>query len=231
MSYIDTGQGAPLVLLHAGMSNNVDSWGQQLRPLSETNRVIAPDTRGQGRTTDGGGQLSYEMFGDDFTALLSQLSINRAVFAGISDGAAVALDLSVRRPDLVQGLVLISAPFDVQYSPETLAMMNQLQPQPTDPGAGNYPSFEQYSDFYHRLVDLWKRKPPTTREQAANIRVPTLILHGDHDEEVPVEEAQELAATIPGAEFHLVPNSSHNVTGDQPDAVTSAIKSFIQFNK
>lgn len=70
--------------------------------------IVAMDARGHGDSTDliGEGRQQFNVFADDVVALLDHLGVERAVVGGISLGAAVALNVTIRYPERVRGLVL-----------------------------------------------------------------------------------------------------------------------------
>jgi pimeloyl-ACP methyl ester carboxylesterase len=59
------------------------------------------------------------------------------------------------------------------------------------------------------------------------VRTPTLVIHGDADVPVPLEQAQALAAGIPGARFVVLPRVGHLPWVERPDAANSAVLSFL----
>src|SRR5215218_2696360 len=81
----DHGSGAPVVLLHAGLSSSA-TWAAILPHLVGDFRVITPDTRGHGRSTNASGQLSYAQLADDVAALIAALGLDRPIVGGYSDG-------------------------------------------------------------------------------------------------------------------------------------------------
>jgi pimeloyl-ACP methyl ester carboxylesterase len=104
--YLDAGRGTPFVFQH-GLGGDVGQpAGLVRRPKGI--RLLCLDARAHGRTQPLGdpSALTFDAFGDDLVALLDHLSLERAVIGGISMGAGVALNVAVRYPERVAGLVL-----------------------------------------------------------------------------------------------------------------------------
>jgi esterase len=102
------GRGAPILCLH-GTGSAAWVWEDSLPELARYGRVIAYDRRGHGRS-----QLpvpydrsSVAEHADDAAALLEQLGAAPAVLVGRSYGGDIAVDLALRRPELVRALVLL----------------------------------------------------------------------------------------------------------------------------
>jgi pimeloyl-ACP methyl ester carboxylesterase len=104
------GDGPPLVLLHGGV-NPSDTFGAPLAAMAKTHKVIAIHMRGHGFSTDSDEPWSTEVMADDVAAVLGQLGIGKARFMGYSLGAAVALQVAIRHPELVEKLVAVSFAF------------------------------------------------------------------------------------------------------------------------
>jgi pimeloyl-ACP methyl ester carboxylesterase len=104
--YLEAGQGEPLVLLHGGMVSTNPIWAPtpvscsaHMEQLAERLRVIAPDTRGCGRTRHSGGTVTFDLLADDVLALIDALGLDRPLIAGFSEGAVTATIVGIRRPD------------------------------------------------------------------------------------------------------------------------------------
>jgi pimeloyl-ACP methyl ester carboxylesterase len=104
------GDGLPLVLLHGGVTPS-ETFGAPLAAMAKTHKVIAIHMRGHGFSTDSDEPWSTELMADDVAAVLQQLGIGRARFMGYSLGAAVALQVAIRHPELVEKLVAVSVAF------------------------------------------------------------------------------------------------------------------------
>ena len=74
--YGDQGAGTPLVLVHGGLMSSA-MWMPFVAELADGFRVITPDSRGHGRSTNPSGQLSYRQMADDVAGLITALDESR----------------------------------------------------------------------------------------------------------------------------------------------------------
>ena len=104
--YVDVGQGVPFVFQH-GIGGDVGQPAGLFRPPKGI-RLLCLDARAHGQTRPLGhpSALNFDVFGDDLVAWLDHLGVARAIIGGISMGAGVALNVAVRHPERVAGLVL-----------------------------------------------------------------------------------------------------------------------------
>src|ERR1022692_1094460 len=101
----ERGDGDPLVLLHGGLRDSGDFAGN-LDTLPSRFRLFLPERRGHGHTPDVPGPITVDLMAQDTIAFLDQIVGGPARLAGYSAGAIVALWVAVRRPDLVDKLIL-----------------------------------------------------------------------------------------------------------------------------
>lgn len=102
-------QNRTFLLIH-GLGDEADSWRKVFEPLSGFGRVIAPDLPGFGRSDKPKRAYQLEFYANTMAALLQSLNVSNAVLVGNSMGAAVAVRLALRRPDLVERLVVVDGP-------------------------------------------------------------------------------------------------------------------------
>ena len=86
------GSGTPVILIHGGLSSG-RRWDAVWPHLMGDCRVIVPDSRGHGRSTNPSGKLLYPQLADDVAALIEALGLVRPIVGGHSDGGQVALEL------------------------------------------------------------------------------------------------------------------------------------------
>ena len=87
--YIESGKGFPLILLH-GNGENHEYFEHQIACFSKTRRVLAPDTRGHGRTPRGSAPFTIGQFAEDLKSFMEDQGIEQADILGFSDGGNIA---------------------------------------------------------------------------------------------------------------------------------------------
>lgn len=103
--YQEIGEGYPLILIHGGAGTATFNWEKHLPLFSKHFRVIAPDSRGHGKTENPTGEFSYKLMVDDFAELIRKLELERPLVCGYSDGGQIALELGINHPTLAQAIV------------------------------------------------------------------------------------------------------------------------------
>lgn len=223
------GEGAPLILLHGG-AGNADHWANQIAAFAKEFQVIVVDARGHGRSTRGTKPITYELMADDVIALMDELKLEKAAVLGWSDGGAIGLDLAIRHPERLTRLIAFATNYDLKgtqkgggaptfgtYFAKCAADYAKLSPTPGD-----------YKGLQAALRPMWRTQPNYTSAQLISIKVPTLVLDGDHDEIIRQDHVKELARLIPGAKLVLIPDSSHFALFQQPAAFNAAVLEFLK---
>lgn len=143
---------ATMIAIH-GITASHRSWPLLVDELSGV-RVIAPDLRGRGRSSDLPGPSSMARHADDVIAVMDALGIERAVVVGHSMGAFVAVVLSHRHPDRVSRLVLIDGGLPLEV-PDGLAA-EELVSHILGPTAARLSMRFDTVDAY---LDFWRAHP------------------------------------------------------------------------
>ncbi|HBJ29822.1 MAG TPA: alpha/beta hydrolase, partial [Dehalococcoidia bacterium] len=105
MRYLDWGgDGAPVLALH-GLASCAHWYDLVAPELSEKFRIIAPDQRGHGQTTQAPTGYDWQTLASDVAGLMSHLGINEYPVLGHSWGGNVAINLAANYPDRVSALV------------------------------------------------------------------------------------------------------------------------------
>src|SRR4051812_37069573 len=102
------GEGKPLLMIH-GNGGSLSSFKNNIPYFSQKYKVIAVDSRSQGKSVDINDSLSFEMMADDFAVLLDTLHIDSAYVLGWSDGGINALLLAMRHSGKVIKLAATGA--------------------------------------------------------------------------------------------------------------------------
>jgi 3-oxoadipate enol-lactonase len=106
--YVDQGEGFPVLLIH-GLAGDHTAWNSQLEAWSRSYRVISPDSRGAGKSTQRDEFLTLEDLAGDFIKLLDSLKIERCHVVGRSMGGCIGQIIARRRPALVHTLTMLAS--------------------------------------------------------------------------------------------------------------------------
>ncbi|MFX0075927.1 MAG: alpha/beta fold hydrolase [Candidatus Hermodarchaeota archaeon] len=236
MYYAMFGTGEPVILLHGGMVDHT-SWFFQIKELAKHFRIIAPDTRAHGRTTDSDKPLSYQLFASDISQLMEKLDIKKANFVGWSDGGCTSLVLGLEYPELVKKLVLIGTPYNISnYYPEIFAQFGDVDPNNLPKGykfiKRAYEKVASNPDNWPNLLkkgmDMAIREPNFTLEQLKNIKCPSLIIDGNKEQLYPLKVIEEMTAAIPNAQLELIPGGTHLALMEEPRQINQLIINFLK---
>jgi pimeloyl-ACP methyl ester carboxylesterase len=239
------GEGDPLVLLH-GATGTIESCFAGLLPaLARRFEVIAVELQGHGHTWDVARPLGYESMAGDVAALLGAFDIPRAHCVGYSMGGAVALQLALDRPDLVDHLVFAGgAAFETSgLYPELMEGFESFDPHQLD-GTPWYEAYrrvapdpEAWPALVAKVNELDRAGVSLPRERLATLPVPTLLIIGDADlvrPEHAVEMFRLLGGGVPGdvvelppAQLAILPGTTHVGLLDRVDWLASMILGFL----
>ncbi len=236
-----TGAGRPVVLLHgSGMDSRL--WDAVVPALSRHHDVIRYDARGLGRSAE-----PEHPFDDveDLRAVLDHFGLRSAALVGLSMGGETALDFALAHPGRVASLALVGASVsghDWPPSPETTAYaqarrrgdaaaLAELELSVwaamgrTAPGGELITAMVEENAARRLVSEHFLAGAP---ERAAEPRLglitaPTLVVHGDRDHPEIAAIAHRLAADIPGARGHLVPDADHYLPLRTPARLTELL--------
>jgi len=244
MYYEIHGAGEPLVLLHGALSATDTSFGLVLPELAKNRRVIAVEQQAHGRTADVDRPLTVAQLADDTAALLEYLGIAGADLFAYSMGTGIALELAIRRPELVRRMVLVSAVFDLDgFVPGLLAGIEQITPQALagTPFEAEYlrtaPNPDDWPTLIRKVQEFDRNIVSYPREAVAGITAPTLVVIGDSDivrPEHAVEMFRLVAGDLPGdgvtparSQLAILPGTSHISIMTRADLLLSIVPRFL----
>ncbi|MCX6328075.1 MAG: alpha/beta hydrolase [Bacteroidia bacterium] len=180
------GEGEPLLLMHGG-SGSIENFVFQISELSKHFKVIAVDSRAQGRTTDSDKEITYALMASDMAALIDKLKLGSVNVLGWSDGGNNGLELAYAYPDKVKKLIACGADYTHEnyMAKDDSAVMDSNDPIiiQTKPFLEKYfndpeklsPNPEKLPVIKTKLSYLWDNYPNFTLEQLKTIKIPTLI--------------------------------------------------------
>jgi len=250
VAYRRAGEGPPLVLLHGGLSDSRE-WRPQLEELSNEFDVVAWDAPGCGGSSDPPEVFGLHGYAGCLAAFIDALGLGRPHVAGLSFGAALALELYRRHPRLPRSLLLASAyagwagslPADVVE-----ARMQQVLRQadlPPDQVVGEWLptlfSASASADVVAEVASIMRDFHPAglramacgfaeadLRDGLPSIEVPTLLLYGDADQRSPREVAEELHAAIPASHLVWMRGVGHQSNLEAPARFNDEARTFLR---
>jgi pimeloyl-ACP methyl ester carboxylesterase len=218
------GSGKPLLLIH-GNGGSIKAFEHNIPYFAKKYKVIAVDSRAQGKTVDTKDSLSFEMMADDFAALLGKMHIDSAYVIGWSDGGINALLLAMRHPDKVIKLASTGA----NLTPDSLGlqpslwkdMQKQYQVDKNKP----HTTEKEKNDWKIFMLDYDQPNIPFSALKA--IKCPSLIICGDHDL-IPIEHTTKIYQAISKAYLWVVPNSGHGTLQEHRYEFNKVVDDFFE---
>ena len=215
-------QAPTLILLH-GNGEDHTYFVKQIPAFSPHFRLVLMDTRGQGQSTGGDGELNFSVFAADLLALMDHLQIAKAHLLGFSDGGNLALTFALAHPERLQSLILNGA----NLEPGGVKLSTQL------PIVLGYGCCRLLSPFSHKarqngaLLGLMVNHPHIPPQALAALTMPALVIVGERDM-IRDRHSQLIARSLPNAQFVRIPGGDHFCAAKCPEVFNHAVLSFLQ---
>ena len=234
LRYVDQGRGQPVVLVH-GLGNSLELWTTTgvLPELAKSYRVIAFDSRGQGRSEKPHDPNAYGAeLALDIVRLLDHLGIDRAHVIGFSNGANITSQLLTLRPDRFLTAVLLGGAGRWEWTPEDARLAEQIaselerdcvsrtmisrvggtnasQPSEEDLRARSKACFADSSHdrFATAAIVRSRRNQVVSAAKVSSVRVPTLAIVGELDSNL--EYVQQLKKLRPDINLLVIKGATH----------------------
>lgn len=218
-----------VLLLHGGLSNSDLLLDSLSAPLETQHRVVAFDRRGHGYTADSAEPFHYDEMATETIGVLEQVVGGRAHLVGWSDGGIVGLLVALRRPDLVDRLVVIGTnfhfdgalPIDFDPNSSFAAMIMQAYAKRSPDGA------EHFEEIAGKFMTLVTTEPTITVDDLKKIVAPTLVMAGD-DDMIKLSHTAALYESLPNGQLAIVPGTSHALPVERPAETAQIILGFLQ---
>jgi pimeloyl-ACP methyl ester carboxylesterase len=212
----------PVVLIHGSPGTGASNWGLVAPLLARKYRLIVPDCRGHGRSSNPQQSYSFKEMADDTAALVRALGYERAHIIGHSNGGNVALVTLVEHPEIVQSAVLQAA--NAYVSPDLV----EKEPAVFDPQRVEREAPEWAAEmirlhgpthgreYWRTLLQLTLHaiisEPNYSPADLAAVQRPALVVQGELDRvNAPAQHAQFIAGHIPEAELWIPSGVGHTV--------------------
>ncbi|HZE25606.1 MAG TPA: alpha/beta hydrolase [Blattabacteriaceae bacterium] len=244
----EQGSGDPILLI-MGLGYPSYLWHRTRPALKERYRTIALDNRGSGQSEAPAGPYSIAMMASDAAAALDAAGVERAHVFGLSMGGMIAQEFALQYPARVRSLILgctaPGGPNAVRAEKRVTEILMGIGLGPEEHARAMRPYVYDSSTPLERIEEdlairrQWFPKPEAYKAQLQaifeweaysrlqKIAAPTLVIHGETDQLVPVGNAEVIAARINGSQLVKLPHASHIFVTDQPEASLKAIMEFL----
>ena len=261
LSYIELGEGPPVILLH-GFPQSPYCWRHQMTALAQTHRVLAFDLKGYGESDKPPNGYDLGTLTEEMRDAVGALGYERAAWAGHDWGGVLLWALTLRYPDIVDRFAIINAPlhrisplhssyvvpFSVPGLMESLLargnnqFIRAIRRSAYDPRSFDENTLRRYArDFALPGVhsaslawyrSLWKSGPQLRWWLRRKVRRPVLVIWGMHDPSLPVGLLKGIEQHIK-APLEILPlaQCAHWVMEEQPDRTNEALVDFFSHLK
>lgn len=249
--YDDIGKGGiPILFIH-GFPFDKSMWQPQLEYLKSSNRVIAYDIRGFGKSTDEAGEVSINLFADDLIKLMDALEISKAIICGVSMGGYIALNAINRFSERFEGLILSDTQC-IADSAEGRQKRYKTIGEIGENGLSNFAetfvknvfckqSLENKKEMVEKVKNNILATSPRTvkgtlfalaeRWETCNsleaITVPTLIICGKEDVLTPPAQSEFMKQNIKNSILHIIDGAGHLPNMEQAEEFNKYLQHFL----
>ncbi|HEY5825796.1 MAG TPA: alpha/beta hydrolase [Cyclobacteriaceae bacterium] len=234
--------GMPLVLIHGGGSTIQTTFGNTLELFANDRQVIAVEIQAHGHTPDADRPLTFEQDADDVAALLDFLKIPKADILGFSNGGSTALQMAIRHPEKVNKIVPISGIYKREgmfagFFDGMKGATIESMPKPLQEGYLKVTNNTQegLQRMFERDRDRMNAFQDWPDESIQSIKIPALVVVGDHDV-VTVEHAAQMSKLIANSSLLILPGNHGSFIGEicsirpgskMPELTVGMIKDFL----
>ena len=219
--YIEKGQGDVIILLH-GNNGDGDYFSHQIEYFSEKYRVIAPDTRGHGKTPRGTKPFTLRTFADDLYEFMNLLNIKKANIIGFSDGANIAMLFALKYPGYVNALVLNGGNLDPSGVEE------ELQNSITEEYKGLVltPDKTPEQIRLEEMLSIMINDPFIKPDELSKITAKTLVVAGTYDL-IKREHTELIYNSLPNARLAFI-EGGHLIAAERSQEFNRIVDDFLK---
>jgi pimeloyl-ACP methyl ester carboxylesterase len=247
--------GEPLVLVH-GYTGDVTDWRHQIPEFSRTHRLLVMDLRGHGRSEAPQDRSSYsvDQMASDVESLVDQVGFERYHLLGHSMGGGIVQEIALHSTQRLLSLTLHDTTFKFALMADPAVeewwkgrmalaeagkMADLAAMEPPVPPPPHMPA----ERLEEAKVRLSKMSPDAfigawlglvgwqgTKNRAAGISTPTLIIYGDLDGPALIEGSKRLAEMIPNARVEVIPETGHSPQQERPELFNQALRRHLEAN-
>jgi 3-oxoadipate enol-lactonase len=234
---------APVLVLSNSLGTTQDLWAKQLPLLTERFRVLTYDHPGHGASDLPEERPTVESLTSSLVTLLDALHIERVSLCGVSLGGMVGMMLALEEPERVDRLVLactaayVGPPEGWVERARIVRTRGMEAVADTVVGRWFTPELEdEEPETVARFRAMLAATPPEgyarccealgawdARERVSAIAVPVLVVAGEDDPAIPMEQVRLVASRVPGARLRVLQRASHLANVERAEAFTNAV--------
>ncbi len=239
-----------IIFLH-GFPYDHTMWKAQIDELSEKYFCVTYDIRGLGESPVGDGQHTMEYFVDDLETIINELKLDKPILCGLSMGGYISFRALERMEENISAVILCDTRSEADNNEGKLKRAAAIKRINTEGLARFTKDFitNCFGDNYkqHNKEEFEKRIAKSsgfdpvgvkgsllamlgrndTTGYLSKIKIPALIICGEHDALTPPAVMKPLAEKINGAEYVVIKNSGHMSPIENPEEVNIALRDFL----
>ena len=242
------GDGPWLTMSHS-LACDLHMWDPQMPVLVRKFKVLRFDTRGHGQSSAPEGEYTLEQMADDVKGLLDALGIRQTHWAGLSMGGMIGQAFALKYPGVFQSMIL--ADTTSRRPPEAAKMWGDRIQVARTQGMDalvestlarwfTEPYRNERKDVMKRIGDGIRNTPVAGfagcchaiskvdfLDRLKEIRIPALVIVGEHDHGTPPEAARVIHQNLQGSEFKMIPSAAHLSNVEQTGIFNEAMLGFL----
>jgi pimeloyl-ACP methyl ester carboxylesterase len=223
---------SPIILIH-GLGVSSRYMMPTAERLAPHRTIYAPDLPGFGRSRKPPRPLNLTELADALAAWMELLVIDRAVLVANSIGCQIIVDLALRRPELVEHLVLVSPTVDSEARTVFRSFMRLLLDIPRErPSLGFIALLDYLRAGLGRTAQTFGYAiQDRIEERLQGVRQPVLIVCGERDPVVPERWAEELNQRLSTSQLVVIEGAAHAVNHNSPEQLTQVVLNFLKHER
>lgn len=243
------GEGPWLTMSHS-LACNLHMWDEQLPALTHKFKVLRFDTRGHGQSSAPSGAYTLEQLADDVKGLFDALGVDRTHWVGLSMGGMIGQAFALKYPGIFRSVVLADTTSRRPSNAEQMWAERMRIAQEQGMDALVESTLERWFTAPYRGArhDVMERIGNDIRstpvagfvgcchaiskvdflDRLKEIRIPALVMVGEHDHGTPPEMAQQIHANLPGSELQFIASAAHLSNIEQTQIFNGALTRFLE---
>ncbi|XOV94058.1 MAG: alpha/beta fold hydrolase [Bacteroidota bacterium] len=220
------GEGEPLFLLH-GYTGSSKYWIPYVSYFQEEFEVYVVDLQGHGKSDVFDKDWSIRSVAENLNGLIEYLEIDEMKGIGFSYGGDILFQLATLNPTLVKSMVTIGAlgSWDIKDFPDWEQRF-QYSNLENLKWIKNYQIDDQH---IKSMLDLFKNyQVYLTDDELKKIEADVLLVLGDDDDSIPLEEVDRVRKNLPSSDLWILPNSAHGAHKRNLEEFIRITKSFLK---